>query len=221
MKPILFNTEMVKAILDGRKSVPRRVVKPQPVIYGFLETHWNWIGVKLPYRPGEILYVRETWCQTPNEMYWYKADNICLGRTENGFCIPEKEPYHKEPPYHKTCDLCEYLDGHENIKWRPSIHMPKEAARIFLRVTDVRVKRLQDITEEQARKEGAFIANKTSKDICSECDYPDSTARDTFKYLWNSTVKISDIPFYSWIANPWVWVIEFKRIDKEEAFKNE
>jgi len=179
--PILFNTEMVRAILDGRKTVTRRIVK-------FTEgRNPNWTGYKKdglilyngknepcnkkpPYHPGDILYVRETWCKGSlnyqEEQYFYKAD-------DNGFCC----------------------------NWRPSIHMPKAAARIWLKVTDVRVERLQEITDEQAEMEGCF-------------DYA-STANGFF-YIWDSTIKKSDLDFYGWDTNPWVWVIEFERCEKPD-----
>lgn len=196
IKPILFNTEMVRAILDGRKSCTRRLVKPQPdekhtYPLGFAtdSTEKRYVGcfgfgideyggsiqyVKPPYgyAPGDILYVRETWCDdrqfthdsTPGR-YFYKASES------------------------------------ENFKWKPSIHMPKEAARIWLKVTDVRVERLQDMTDDDAEAEGCF-------------DYT-STALGFF-YIWDSTIKKSDIDRYGWDANPWVWVIEFERCEKPE-----
>ncbi len=178
-KPILFNTDMVRAILDGRKTVTRRAVKPQPlwrkppIQQSGRPEYWaNWDDEKIyksPYRPGEILYVRETWADWHGR-YAYKATSFASER---------------------------YLEknGTESvIKWRPSIHMPREAARIFLRVTDVRVERLQemppyDIAFEGFRKQKDFIA------------------------LWNSTIKPSDRAIYGWDANPWVWVIEFERCE--------
>ncbi len=188
MKPILFNTEMVKAILDGRKSVTRRVVKPQP----FSERKMG----KQPCRPGDILYVRETWALQFG-LYWHKAG---LKVDENG------------------CDTHGTLVP---TKWRPSIHMPKEAARLFLRVTDVRVERLQNITPEQLRAEGVKIFL-----LPSECqrmfnrfgavgDFLEK--KKEFAGLWDNTIKKADLPLYGWNANPWVWVIEFERISKEEA----
>lgn len=91
-------------------------------------------------------------------------------------------------------------------KWKPSIHMPKEAARIWLKVTDVRVERLQDITSEQIGREGV------------EVEYPHvlngEEKRYAFSTLWNNTIKKSDIDRYGWDANPWVWVIEFERCEK-------
>lgn len=187
MKPILFNTEMVKAIMDGRKTVTRRVVKPQPkgplVLSppggcwpGYFEEVGTPRVVRPPYRPGEILYVRETFFEH-NGSYYYKAD----GKSE---------------------DL-DRLIGGSFFKWRPSIHMPKEAARIFLRVKDVRVERLQDITSAGVSAEG--ITGRFGVN------------RGSFVIPWNRTIKATELCTYGWAANPWVWVIEFERITKEEA----
>ncbi len=148
MKPILFNTEMVRAILDGRKSVTRRVIKPQPpenfdymvysrtshkyLRFGFKNSGALWKR-KLPYCPGDILYVRETWAHpSQHEIERGVYKNMYLYKADYPF-----QPFAWD-------------------RWRPSIHMPKEAARLFLRVTGVRVERLWDITEEQAEKEGFF-----------------------------------------------------------------
>lgn len=215
IKPILFNTEMVRAILDGRKSCTRRLVKPQPdekhtYPLGFVtdSTEKKEVGcfgfgideyggsiqyAKPPYQPGDILYVRETFYEDV-DCILYKADN-------------------------------EKLTGYRNmrgedivVKWRPSIHMPKEAARIWLRVTDVRVERLHEITEDGAKAEG--INEEWARSWWHPTyDDPDSGGypryRDTFALdLWNSTIKKSALDKYGWDANPWVWVIEFERCEK-------
>ncbi len=196
-KPILFSTEMVRALLDGRKSVTRRVVKPQPPS----ATHPQ-LFVDPPYRPGDILYVRETWKRFCGMLY---------GR-ENGTYIPlddfEGYKYKADEQCVCTKGINPFCDGFEdqknNIrfddKWHPSIHMPKEAARLFLRVTDVRVERLHDmqpydIAFEGFRRQRDFIA------------------------LWDRTIKKADLPRYSWAANPWVFVISFERITKDEAMQ--
>ena len=197
IKPILFNTEMVRAILDGRKSCTRRLVKHDvesvlnsPYHKAHPEVEDKQIISKLcnpPYQLGDILYVRETWCDdrqfthdsTPGR-YFYKA-------SESG-----------------------------NFKWKPSIHMPKEAARIWLKVTDVRVERLQDVTEDGAKAEGA-IDNRGF--IHSPENEYDSihTAKEHFAEIWNSTIKKSDLDQHGWDANPWVWVIEFERCEKPKG----
>lgn len=211
IKPILFNTEMVRAILEGRKSCTRRLVKPQPdekhtYPLGFVtdSTEKKEVGcfgfaaneyggsiqyVKPPYRyaPGDILYVRETWKKATNGYYYY-------------------EDWQRN-------------DIADVTKWKPSIHMPKEAARIWLKVIDVRVERLQEISEDGAVKEGIYVAN--CKDCnapfgCDACPDEGYNEIDEFVELWNITVKKSDIDRYGWDANPWVWVIEFERCEKPE-----
>lgn len=226
VKPILFNTEMVQAILDGRKTCTRRVIKPQPdekhtYTLGFVtdSTEKKEVGcfgfaaneyggsiqyVKPPYRyaPGDILYVRETWCALPvNEaghmrghcVYYYRADGELRPEGWRG-------------------------------KWHPSIHMPKEAARIWLKVTDVRVERLQEITEKQACMEGTdpwdevcYENNGWHPTFSDPDSGGDPNMVDGFHKLWNSTIKKSDLDRYGWDANPWVWVIEFERCEKPET----
>ncbi len=208
MKPILFNTEMVRAILDGRKSCARRIVKPQQLV-GLLpdkckngvpeeflkekklmfKPYCNMTDIELintaykaPYQRGDILYVRETWCKGL-ERYIYRAD------------YSDTEKF--------------YRDGKEiEMKWHPSLHMPKDAARIFLRVTNVRVERLQDITVEDALAEGM------DKYIRLNGELDENSIITSFIGIWNSTIKKSDLDRYGWNANPWVWVIEFERCEK-------
>ena len=218
-KPVLFNTEMVKAILEGRKTVTRRLVKPQPdgnhnhllgyvvdstckkdigrIAFGIDEFGGNIQYAKLPFSENDYLYVRETW---------------------TNWSCSECEDYECE----KCIGPVAYLykaDGEiEGMKWKPSIHMPKEAARIFLKVTDVRVERLQNMKEEDAIKEGIhpkMCPNCTGIDcdLCSESEY---TVMDEFMYLWNSTLGRKGTPeYYSncWKGNPWVCVIEFERVE--------
>lgn len=233
MKPILFNTDMVRAILDNRKMVTRRVVKPRycdSVFEMFKDglceasidipprdngdgttTHFvrAYVPCKAPYRPGDILYVREAFHQTPNGQYWYKADNLCKGCTEDGFCIP------RGVKYHKTCKICDYYDGYQNIKWRTSIYMPREAARIFLKVTDVRAERLWEIDGRGILAEG--IDDGSSNPAMGKRF--ENMQRMAFQRLWNSTIKKADRALYGWAANPWVWVIEFERINGEDVRK--
>ena len=197
--PILFNTEMAVAILEGRKSCTRRICKDANeltvpdmdfydsdkrtyAVHNFADlNHTEQLSTAertCPICPGDILYVRETWCDdrqfthdsTPGR-YFYKASE----------------------------------DG--NFKWKPSIFMPKEAARIWLKVTNVRVERLQEITEVQAQAEGC-----NSGMLTGEC-----TARGQFEDLWNSTIKKPDLDRYGWSANPYVWIIEFERCEKPEG----
>lgn len=215
IKPILFNTEMTKAILENRKTVTRRLIKPQPtekqrIAFNYVTKEWEYRRdyalvdgiVKIPYNVGDILYVRETFHKTPNGQYFYKADNLCNGCTEDGFCVP------KGVQYHNTCKICEYYEGYENIKWRPSIHMPREAARIFLIVKDVRVEMLKQIQYFDCLNEGIQY-RQMEIDII-----------DDFAKLWESTIKPAERDIYGWDANPYVARIQFCRISKEEMRSN-
>lgn len=227
VKPILFNTDMVRAILDGRKTVTRRAVKPQPVCYGpnitftphsndfFISAEKGWLRCRTcghdpeysqegsntarhwrpPYQAGDILYVRETWQ-----------------------CI---NPYSdKEYVYKASCDA----DFASDIgKWLPSIHMPKEAARIWLEVTDVRVERLHRMSHEAARQEGIHYCESPDgftwrAETDMNCCYV--TPSGAFESLWNGTVSKDEMDCYGWEKNPWVWVIEFERCEKPEEVKS-
>lgn len=213
IKPILFKTEMVWAILDGRKTCTRRILKGA-IPFDEKAEYWNvlkkgeWSGPICveyfmkqgsPYKPGDILYVRETWSlRFDGEKYFYKADK-------------------------NTSREEKHLLDYDDVRWHPSIHMPKEAARIWLKVADVRVERLQDITNDDALKEGAEGVR---------CDHAGSGAYGCtdcmntgwleppiveFMQIWDSTIKKSDIDRYGWNANPYVFVIEFERCDKPES----
>lgn len=199
IKPILFNTDMVRAILDGRKTVTRRVVK-RPYV-------WN--RTKRLYNPGDVLYVRETFC-TENGKYYFRGD---FEKDYLDPCETLSGAYPASCTYHPGCDGC--MRGEQRILWHPSIHMPREAARIFLRVTGVRVERLQDITDEQAKAEGANW--KDGKNVGLE-EKMRRSAIDRFAEIWNSTIKPADLGRYGWIANPWIWVIEFERCEKPKDF---
>lgn len=217
IKPILFNTEMVRAILDGRKACTRRILKGA-IPFDEKAEYWNvlkkgeWSGpicveyfIKQgsPYQPGDILYVRETWER-------FECWN-CEG-DERGNC--PKEP--KKSVLDKACGCYMYRATDEisgDAKWHPSIHMPKEAARIWLKVTNVRVERLQDITEDGAEAEGAIDNRGFIHSPENEYDRI-YTAREHFIGIWDRTIKKSDLDIYGWDANPWVWVIEFERCEK-------
>lgn len=193
MKPILFSTPMVRAILDGRKTQTRRVIKidddPEnwkKSIAGTSIVRTSPYDAKLSrYAPGDILWVRETWQE--------KECEIC----RDGI-----------PSLGGSCKYGYIYRADNNLKggWRPSIHMPRAAARIFLRVTDVRVERLQEISEANAIKEGLIRTMLDGAVFIA--------AKGHFRVLWDSTVKKQDIDKYGWDANPWVWVIEFERCEK-------
>lgn len=208
-KGILMNSESVKAILAEHKTVTRRVIKPQPPFDNdsiYLRYVKDGIGRfgqgppgnscalcdrKMPYQSGDVLYVRETWCK-----------GSLNGGADQYFYKADDNDFH--------------------CQWRPSIHMPKEAARIFLRVTGVRVERLQDITTQQTIKEG--FMGEPCHCFCGCTDCCGSGWLEPpivgFVETWDSIIKKSDLAKYGWDANPWVWVIEFERISKEEAMKN-
>lgn len=193
IKPILFNTKMVRAILDGRKGATRRIVKgfiPDDAVWGYTAfTPKGYISCrgtfadgygekffKLPCESGDILYVRETWKKAPNGYYYY-------------------EDWQRN-------------DIADVTKWKPSIHMPKEAARIWLKVMNVRVERLQEISAESALAEGA------DKYIHTNGGLDENMTITSFIGIWNSTIKKSDLDRYGWDANPYVWVISFERCEK-------
>lgn len=224
-RPILFSGEMVQAILAGRKTQTRRIMKPQAKCTVPKDcatcNEWRLDGktsnacpstcVTTPEPPcseGDILWVRETWAH-PSEaevrngadpdMFIYKADSPLL------------------PAAHG--------------RWHPSIHMPKDAARIFLRVKDVRAERLWDISEADCLAEGimGFTKDgKITKFSTQSGDMPSVPWQDmpenpvhAFWDLWNSTIKSADRNRYGWLENPWVWVVEFERCDKPEGWCSE
>lgn len=195
-RPILFNTPMVQAILDKRKTQTRRIIKPQPFedtfetglyhpakidedgelypgpeTFGISTSDWS---IKCPYgQIGDVLWVRETWlkCQ---DGYIFRADHFGnkTMTSENG----------------KTFDA--------SVKWKPSIHMPREACRLFLEITDIKVEMLQDISVEDAIAEG--IIHKSMN--CPKVE---------FQQLWQTVYGDE-----SWESNPFVWVVEFKQVEK-------
>lgn len=217
IKPILFNTKMVRAILDGRKTCTRRLVKIQPKDNEYtlvftrkdVQIKTEKTTVKSPYKVGDILYVRETWCR------YGKLDNLdqVIEGTEKYYYRADGEnptPYNHFLVQKKGYD--EYL---EFPVWSPSIRMPKEAARIWLKVTNVRVERLQEITADDCHREGINIETNAVTDgetLNRNHDF----SLEKFETLWDSTIKKADLDCYGWNANPWVWVIEFERCEKPE-----
>lgn len=217
IKPILFNTEMVRAILDGRKSCTRRICKDANeytvpdmdfynadrrtyAVHNFADKeHMEQLSTAertCLICPGDILYVRETW------QYLYELDGneqIIEGTGKYYYAATDTIPFDT------------YVDAsgvtHERVTWHPSIHMPKEAARIWLKVTNVRVERLQEMWASDVSKEGIYFTKPTTADEMLMA----------FAKLWNSTIKKSDIDRYGWGVNPYVWVIEFERCEKPKG----
>lgn len=221
-KPILFNTEMVKAILDGRKTQTRRIVKgaekyeniidlsddatmitvgkdgeEHPKDVDGLWATFEWDGcpefpmVKSKYAVGDVLWVRETFSQLRNP-----------GTESTRFVYRATDDY----PFGEKYIV--------KFRWRPLIHMPREAARIFLCVTGVRVERLLDISQSDALSEG--IGGLQTRYQCAGFE---QRAKFTFGKLWDATARKLDLPKYGWNANPWVWVYEFARCEKPEGWK--
>ncbi|GKN94462.1 hypothetical protein [Klebsiella pneumoniae] len=212
---MIFNGEMVRAILEGRKTQTRRVMKVQPESnqLGLLlitdstkrsdisKYHWaesnatgNHVRSKLFSCPfgavGDRIWVRETWA-------------------EAGASAPDLKLYRANYPEHVP-PIYENVPPAEEIRWTPSIHMPRWASRILLEITDVRVERLNAISEEDARAEGIIdggCLNCGEPEPCG-CANPEPDATDAFAYLWQSIYGQEN-----WNANPWVWVIEFKRVE--------
>ncbi len=194
--PILFSTPMVQAILDGRKTMTRRIVKNIPEVThrveqigeSLFEAHWGIPGnslflvgateIKCPYQPGDRLYVRETW-----RRYSRRSECTCY---EYCHCPPDGTIL-----YYADC-------GPDENKWKPSIYMPKVAARIWLEVVSVRVERLQEITYEDCLHEGMWNYGTDVDTLAA------------FQELWqNLNAKRG----YGWDVNPFVWVVEFKRLE--------
>jgi hypothetical protein len=201
-RPILFNGDMVRAILDGRKTQTRRIVKPQPVEWR--PGSWSWpaaFTTEKPYpwtlawhephrpksigtcpygQPGDRLWVRET---------WRMVDSL------NRICIYKADP--------RDAETQAFLDAQK--MWKPSIHMPRWASRLTLVIESVRVERLQDISEEDARVVGVECCAHGEYDF----DYGSmSSARANFRRLWSSVYGAE-----SWERNDWVWVVEFRKAE--------
>lgn len=244
-RPITFNTAMVRAILDGRKTQTRRAdgldavnANIDGVIYkGFLPNtdrlHWFTRGsevltVRAPYAVGDVLWVRETWAKVGG---CEPGVRVCqVPQQEDAFVI-----------YAATSDV-EYWDDGDGYAlrrsdgslascWRPSIHMPRWAARLFLCVTEVRAERLQDISEKNARREGTrdwLLSlgprqhDKAVDELCRLSKQIDpgatvSNRRGAFAAMWNSIYAKRGL---GWDANPWVWVRTFERVEQPAAHTN-
>ncbi len=250
--PILFNVEMVRAILDGHKTMTRRVVKPQPPNDTYKlctcvsttgdkrnegKQHWVSIGDdgysvidgSQPYftRPygiiGDMLWVRETWCLENTSEYWHDCMDESAPELNDGRPIKWESDYEdtdfKYPliPHYRATEPEPHIvpydavltdDNDDSTRWRPSIHMPRWASRITLEITGVKVERVQDISEEDAKAEGIRFEDGGYE---LECMTPNERGRrriSNFHILWDSISK----PGHKWEDNPFVWAITFKRI---------
>lgn len=245
IKPILFNTEMVRAILDGRKTCTRRICKDANeytvpdidfynadkrtyAVHNFADKeHTDKLSIAertCPICQGDILYVRETW----RVGAWDIFNQMIAFDYKDGTCgeltyIHDQELFERlvnqsrEDARKAKCDYngvdFVWEKGKSPCRWHPSIHMPKEAARIWLKVTGVRMERLQEITEVGIQKEGVEV---DPKECAGKFDFI-SELFLLFQRLWNSTIKKADRDCYGWDASPWVWVIEFERCEKPEG----
>nr|WP_319017540.1 hypothetical protein [Pseudomonas sp. EggHat1] len=213
-RPILFSGPMVRAILEGRKTVTRRVIKPVPqmvtdraavtwegdpaVLLRLLEQN----GRKCPYgQPGDRLWVRESFTDLRGTGIEHRPDPA--GPLQRYAFAADSPPGSYSDDARKDF----------GIKWKPSIHMPRAACRMLLEITAVRVERLQDINEEQAVAEGVDrpenirnvdVWDGAERELFNAMNQP----RDRFKRLW-ADINGAE----SWDANPWVWVVEFKRVE--------
>lgn len=210
-RPILFNGAMVRAILAGKKTQTRRALRDQAPVDLGASMHGahlrrqpmfdkvanrvvgtSLVDVRCPFgRPGDRLWVRETWGVGSRPDPFGGYDGIEYRADEELLALGDDLPCHKvDTP--DGVDLCDYRSG-----WKPSIHMPRWASRLMLEVTDVRVERLQAITTADAEAEGAIAWTK-------EC--PSRVGAGpliAFRTLWDSTGG-------DWAANPWVWVVGFR-----------
>lgn len=205
-RPIIFNNEMVRAILDGRKTQTRRVIKPQPTKWlKYQLTSRDWITFqgnddpddlcvwKCPYGvPGDRLYVRETWQICSREEVIPGEPTIPWAHNPEQLVVVYRASSQEVNPDHPEWG---------RSRWRPSIHMPKWAARLWLEITDIRVERVQDISEDDARAEGVI-----NDPVVPWVDQPITW----FSRLWNS---INEKRSYGWDVNPWVWVVTFRVVN--------
>jgi len=218
-KPIIFSTPMVKAILEGRKTQTRRVIdkdisnqfdiETDGTVYAYInrDTGDSFKPVEVaPYHAGDILWVRETFQMYPASVILNSKVGNCPYKK-----IPKEKPDSYYIEYRATSDKA--FCG----KWRSSLFMPKYAARLFLKVTSVRVERLRDITDADAIAEGIYEVRHNGWFYCDPATtkYPNRSLavkpKQAYMWLWD---QINDKRGYAWISNPWVWVYEFMRVKK-------
>ncbi|SWJ47751.1 morphogenetic protein [Klebsiella pneumoniae] len=204
---MIFNAEMVRALLSGRKTQTRRIIKPQPeaTLSGSLSGKW----LSRPLNGLLLPKIEDIAIHCP---FGVVGDRIWVRETFQGplFDYDLMDSYCKDPTPFEKPEFCvykadgvpapEFYDADDELHccWRPSIHMPRWACRILLEITNVRVERLKSISDGDAIREGCSTADMMSGDCVA----------DVFARLWAS-IYSSD----SWNANPWVWVIEFKRVE--------
>lgn len=235
-RPILFSARLVRAILDGRKTQTRRVIRPTVRrangvgVYsederGVVEVVNTFDGepidapeISCPYgEPGDRLWVRETWAHYQTVNHVQRSDGRAFDEVSDGLAGYRADGHETIQDFRdhvrltSGCDLQDVLIN--GNRWRPSIHMPRWASRITLEVTEVRVERLQAIDEEDARAEGVtcWVCDRpvlqSNQDACA-C-FHGGDARVSFCELWDD---INARRGFGWASNPWVWVISFRRL---------
>lgn len=245
-RPILFSDPMIQALLRGRKTMTRRVVKPQPswpsgqepdqiarIQGGFVDGYG--VGHECAYgQPGDLLWVRETWAPAFCSIS-YEYGEACYFKWDSEMYGPLSQDAHGLSLHYRAdgedVNPAEFSMPHGNeIGWKPSIHMPRWASRLTLRLTDVRVERVQDISEEDSAAEGVRtsflpLAGPNGTTVWHVEEYPTpkcSTegARDCFAGTWN---YINSPKGYGWEANPWVWCLSFSVIHQniDEVIRSE
>lgn len=236
-RPILFNGEMVRAILAGQKTQTRRPIPVYPDAFDGLrreihdgQVHFWASGAELPThkfscphgQPGDRLWVRETFC-TFEQSNGSQGVAYCAD-TEDGWYSPCETLTGGYPSHcscHPGCEGC--TAGRWKPTWRPSIHMPRWASRITLEITDVREERVQNITSDGAIAEGAYEVRKVGDDIAHATwtmdglDWRYDTPREAFAATWDSLYAARGL---GWNVNPLVWVVTFKRAENQKCPKN-
>lgn len=187
-RPILFSGPMVRAILDGKKTQTRRLVKPQfdgKETFGAYDIYGT-SGRCCPYgKPGDRLWVRETWAHAR-----MPSEDILVFRATS-----------PDDRFNYACPQEGTIAQYKIDKWRPAIHMPRLASRINLEITDVRVERLQEISEVDIRSEGVYA------NLLDELKISGNSLKECWGKLWDSINGPG-----SWDQNSWVWVVEFRRV---------
>lgn len=233
-RPIIFNAEMVKAILDGRKTQTRRIIKPQPTLSNTSGFNWKGAAYGLGFndketnrnfantnacplgKVGDRLWVRETWWQAGYGARPYPESDEYewVGSKRAHYAVDGNPPNEPNSDYPSGLKNGSFSAANPNRVWRkrPSIHMPRWASRITLEITEVRVERLNAISENDALSEGCVALEgckwHTFKEAKAGTPMHDHTAKDAFSAIWQSIYGEE-----SWSSNPWVWVIEFKRVE--------
>lgn len=210
-RPILFCGDMVNAILDGRKTQTRRVGRKQYGTFQITNDGIRKIGIECPYgQPGNRLWVREAFCFITDPFAVSIGVRYAADGEERGFGSDNPSLIPNGRTVYNSCGD----DYPRNVRFLPSIHMPRWASRITLEITGVRLERVQDISADDVEAEGIDVVSKLPALPPPGADLDKLTttiARHLFHELWDS---INANRGYGWDINPWVWVIEFARVEE-------